>query len=154
MSSLRPITPRDLDIVCHHRDAMFEDMAVDPRVRDEMREGFRDWVTPRLADGRYFGFLLEDAGAVVAGVGLFLLDWPPHPWHPAGQVRGYVTNVFVEAAYRGQGLARQLMAAAEAELVRRGVGFVVLHASDSGRRLYEQLGWTATTELSKSLTPR
>ncbi len=43
----------------------------------EMIPNFRDWLRPRLGDGRYFGFAACDAGRRVAGIGLMLIDWPP-----------------------------------------------------------------------------
>jgi hypothetical protein len=43
------------------------------------------------------------------------------------------------------------MAAAEDEFRRRDLQYVVLHASDAGRPLYEQMGWGATNEMSKRL---
>jgi len=65
--------------------------------------------------------------------------------------RGYVLNVYVEPTHRRQGIARQLMERAEAELRHRGLNFAVLHAADAARPLYECLGWTATSEMSKRL---
>jgi ribosomal protein S18 acetylase RimI-like enzyme len=57
----------------------------------------------------------------VAGIGLMLVDWPPHPAHPTQDRRGYVLNVYVEPTRRRRGLAQQLMALAEAEFAGRGV---------------------------------
>jgi ribosomal protein S18 acetylase RimI-like enzyme len=112
---------------------------------------FREWLAPRLADGSYFGFIVEDDGNPVAGIGLMLIDWPPHPSHPSQDKRGYVLNVFVEPDYRRRGLGKFLMDAGDAELTRRGVSFSVLHATRMGVPLYERLGWSRTSEMSKSL---
>jgi GNAT superfamily N-acetyltransferase len=70
---------------------------------------FRKWLTPRLADASYFGFILEDDRNPVAGIGLMLIDWPPHPSHPSRDKRGYVLNMFVEPDYRGRGMGKLLM---------------------------------------------
>jgi hypothetical protein len=43
------------------------------------------------------------------------------------------------------------MKLAEAEFVRRGVGYAVLHATDKGRPLYQALSWNGTTEMAKTL---
>jgi ribosomal protein S18 acetylase RimI-like enzyme len=103
-------------------------------------------------DGSYFGFIVEDDGMPVAGIGLMAIDWPPHPAHPSQDKRGYVLNVYVEQPYGRQGLGRMLMNLAEAEFKERGIGFAVLHATVAGRFLYEQLGWTATSEMAKALS--
>jgi ribosomal protein S18 acetylase RimI-like enzyme len=140
---IRAVGPEDLDLICHHREEMFRDAGSDERSLAVMTENFRLWLKPRLADGSYFGFILTAAGQPAAGVGLMLIDWPPHPMHPAQDRRGYVLNLFVEPEHRRKGLARRLMQLAEDELSGRGVSLLVLHATEKGRPLYSDLGWTA-----------
>jgi len=62
-----------------------------------------------------------------------------------------ISNVFVEPTHRRMGIAKMLMDMADAEFKRRGVGFVALHATRMARPLYEQLGWAATNEMTKTL---
>jgi GNAT superfamily N-acetyltransferase len=153
MAELRPLTPGDIELVCHHREAMFTESG---RPRDRiaaMVPSFRDWLAPRLADGRYFGFVAEQDGRPAGAIGLMVIDWPPHPFHPADGRRGYVLNVFVEPAQRRRGLARSLLVAAEAEFARRGLSYAVLHPTEAGRALYESLGWESTAEMAKRLRP-
>lgn len=147
----RPLHIEDIELVCRHREEMFRDAGRGDDVLLPMTEHFRQWLRPRLADGSYFGFVLCDHGVAVAGIGLMLIDWPPHPEHPADDRRGYVLNVFVEPAYRKRGLARELMALAEREFARRGVRYAVLHATEKGRPLYQAMGWNGTTEMAKPI---
>ncbi|MBB6252831.1 GNAT family N-acetyltransferase [Nitrospirillum iridis] len=152
MLTHRPLTPEDLDLVCRHRAAMFRDAGRREDAIAAMAAPFRHWLAPRLADGRYFGFVLHGAdGMPVAGIGLMELDWPPHPAHPQDGRRGYVLNVYVEPSHRRQGLARRLMDLAETEFRGRGVTYTILHATAAGRPLYEQAGWAPTTEMAKAL---
>ncbi len=46
-----------------------------------MTNYFRPWLQERLADGRYFGFIVERNGEPVAGVGQWIIDWAPHFHH-------------------------------------------------------------------------
>ena len=127
---------------------MFADMdAGTPDVLDQMSRHFEPWVRARLADGRYLGWITEEDGRAVASAGLLLVEWPPHPWHPASDVRGYILNVFVEPAWRRGGLARILMNFCVDEARVRGIAVVTLHASDKGRPVYEQLGFEASNEM-------
>ena|SRR5579859_284755 len=151
MISIRAVRPDDLAVVCGHRRRMFAENGADEAALEAMAAPFAGWVQQRLEDGRYFGFVAEDGGAVVAGIGLFVLDWPPHYLHPESAERGYILNVYVETAYRGRGLALELMTRAEEEFRRRGVQFEVLHASGMGRPVYEKLGWMAMPEMGKVL---
>lgn len=147
----RRLELNDLQMICAHRETMFLEaggVASELRV---MTEHFRPWLHKRLVDGRYYGFALMDDGQPVAAIGLMSIDWPPHPSHPNLDQRGYVLNVFVEPAYRRRGLASALMNLAEAEFAQRGLSFAVLHATQAGQPVYEELGWSATTEMAKAI---
>ncbi|HEX7750074.1 MAG TPA: GNAT family N-acetyltransferase [Bordetella sp.] len=148
---IRALDVGDLELVCRHREEMFRDAGSDDDVLLPMTEHFRIWVKPRLLDGSYFGYAMLDGGVPVAGIGLMLIDWPPHPSHPTQDKRGYVLNVFVEPAYRKRGLARELMRLAQAEFARRGIGYAILHTTAKGQPLYQDEGWAGTTEMAKAV---
>jgi ribosomal protein S18 acetylase RimI-like enzyme len=152
MVTTRPVRLSDLDLICRHREDMFRASNAPGRSDESLRAmtaSFRVWIEPRLGDGSYFGYIVEEDGAAVAGIGLMIIDWPPHPLHPNEDKRGYVLNVFVEPSHRKRGLAKMLTGLGEAEIARRGVSFAILHATRMGRPLYEQAGWTQTAEMSK-----
>ena len=150
---VRAVTPQDRDLICRHREEMFRDAGTADADLAVMTQHFARWLKPRLANGTYFGFILTTAdGEPAAGVGLMLIDWPPHPLHTTTDRRGYVLNLFVEPEHRRRGLARRLMGLAEEELRRRGVTFLILHATEKGRPLYAELGWvTGSAEMVKQL---
>ena len=151
----RPVRADDLELVCRQREQMFRESNAPGRTEDILKnqtEHFRPWLAARLKDTSYFGWIVEDAGAPVAGIGLMVIDWPPGPAHPTQDRRGYVLNVFVEPSHRKRGIAKMLMEMADQEFARRGVAFLILHATRMGRPLYQQLGWSATSEMAKSLS--
>jgi len=127
-------------------------MFVDAGRRDDpvlqiMSETHEPWVAKAIVDGRYVGWLTEDEGQVVAGAGLLLLDWPPHPLDPRSTLRGYLLNVYVEPRHRRRKLASNLIELALAEARRRGIRVVALHSTEEGRRLYEANGFRPTNEM-------
>jgi ribosomal protein S18 acetylase RimI-like enzyme len=148
----RPLETTDLDLVCRHRHAMFAEAGRDAAALDAMAAPFRAWLAPRLADGRYFGFVAMDGTRAVAGIGLMEIDWPPHPLHPEQDRRGYVLNVYVEADWRRRGVAQRLMRDADDAFRARGLRYAILHATQAGRPLYETLGWQATTEMARAVS--
>lgn len=148
---VRPILPHDIDVICRHREAMFRESGRSEEVLQQMAAPFRAWLEPRLNTGDYFGYVLAEHSTPIAGIGLMLIDWPPHPAHPQQDHRGYVLNVYVEPSYRRRGIARRLMALADAAFAERGVDYAVLHATAQGQPLYAGLGWAATSEMARSL---
>jgi len=148
MLQTRVATVADVTLIASHRKAMFAAMGgIEESVLEEMRRNCEPWLRRMMRDGKYCGWIAFEDGTPIASAGLLLLDWPPHPLDPAGEVRGYLLNVFVESAYRRLGLARQLVEACMQEARQRGIRVISLHASDAGRPLYETLGFRATSEM-------
>jgi GNAT superfamily N-acetyltransferase len=147
MLMVRTATAADAELIAQHRVRMFVDSGqADGEAMTQMAANFVAWVRPRLEDGRYLGWLMVEGEAVVAGAGMWLVDFPPH-WMDAEPVRAYLLNFYVEPASRGQGIAEQMLKLAVDEAQRRGIGVVSLHASKLGRPIYERNGFAETNEM-------
>jgi ribosomal protein S18 acetylase RimI-like enzyme len=148
--TIRPATldASDLDAIVHHRRAMFRDMGYrDDPALDAMSAGFRPWLRRKMEAGEYLAwFAVAPDSSIVAGLGLWLMDWPPH-MVAAGPWRGNLLNVYTEPAHRRRGMARALMQIALDWCAANQVATVILHASPDGRALYESLGFTPTNEM-------
>lgn len=148
MFETRNAVPADATLIAAHRKAMFMAMGgMDETLLETMRRNSEPWLERMIADGKYIGWIISDDDEPIASAGLLLLDWPPHPFDPTGEIRGYLLNVFVNPAYRHRGLARQLVEASIEDARRRGIRVISLHASDAGRPLYDQLGFQPTNEM-------
>jgi GNAT superfamily N-acetyltransferase len=148
MYSIRLATLEDAGIIAGHRHRMFVDMGkYDPQKLDAMVSAYRPWLESKMAAGEYLSwFATSQDGAVAAGLGLWLMDWPPHVIGSSLR-RGNIINVYTEAAHRRRGLARQLMNAALDWCRANGVDVIILHASKEGRHLYESVGFEPTNEM-------
>ena len=148
MYSIRPATLEDAGIIAGHRHRMFLDIGEhDPRKLEAMTQEFRPWLESRTAAGDYLGWLaIASDGTVAAGLGLWLMDWPPHVLG-GGSRRGNIVNVYTEMAHRRRGLARLLLNAALEWCRANSVDVVILHASKEGRHLYESVGFEPTNEM-------
>jgi GNAT superfamily N-acetyltransferase len=110
MLEIRTALPDDAGIITGHRRNMFLAMGrTDPEILAAMSQRFTPWVTERLSQGKYLGWFAVDQDRLVAGLGLLLLDWAPHYLDPAHAERAYLLNLYVEPAYRRQGLASRLI---------------------------------------------
>lgn len=147
---LRRATDADLDVVQHHRDAMFLDMAIEPSVVAASSPGGRAWLERTVRTGQYVGILAIEDEVVVGGVGVTWLDLPPN-MHTSLDRRGYVLNMYVQPSHRRRGIARLLLDEALSTCREQGVDVVSLHASDSARVLYESVGFKPTNEFRMSL---
>lgn len=143
----------DVPVLCRHRRLMFEDMGHDDSsILDAMSEHFTAWVAHRIQNQSYLAWLaLDSSNTVVAGAGLWLIDWPPHVLGPDSP-RGYILNIFTEKEHRRQGLARQLTELCIEACRQRKISVVALHASEFGRSLYESLGFIASNEMRLKLS--
>jgi ribosomal protein S18 acetylase RimI-like enzyme len=148
MLETRMATVADAKLITHHRRRMFVDAGrADNQVLDTMARNFEPWVAKAIEEAKYIGWLTDDGDRVVAGAGLMLLDWAPHPLDPNSTQRGYLLNVYVEPEYRRKRLASQLIELALAEAHRRKIRVVALHSTEAGRRLYESNGFRRTNEM-------
>ena len=138
----------DLEAIVHHRRAMFFDMGYhDESALEAMSGCFRPWLRQKMEAGEYLAwFALAPDSSIAAGLGLWLMDWPPH-MVAAGQWRGNILNVYTEREHRRRGMARALMQIALEWCAANQVGAVILHASAEGIALYESLGFTPTNEM-------
>ena len=151
---IRGATLDDVDVLVHHRTRMFADMRVSMDAA-AVEQAFGRWLASSIASGVYRAWVVEtDAAEVVAGGGITVLPWPPGP-RDLGDRLAFVYNVYTEPAYRRRGLGRMIMDAIHAWCREAGVGSVGLHASGSGRPLYESLGYreSATPAMYLTLNP-
>lgn len=149
---IRPATPHDLEAILRHRRRMFEDMGhADPAAVAAMLASSTPLLQRGLTNGSYRGWLVEAPGhGIVAGGGVIVLEYQSHPRDPRPQ-RAWVVNMFTEPEHRHRGLARRLMATIIDWCRAEGMRSLYLHASDDGRPLYEQIGFTPTNEMRLDL---
>lgn len=144
---IRMATIDDSAIIAHHRNSMFAEMGAGTvQSRAQMDIHFDIWLRRRFEENTYHGWFACDGEDVVAGVGLWLMDWAPGFDGFAGYLP-YLLNVYTEPDYRKQGLARLLVNEAITYCRDQGYLKVRLHASIYGRPLYEQLGFVDNNEM-------
>jgi GNAT superfamily N-acetyltransferase len=160
---IRLATPEDVLLLATHRVAMFRDMGrITPQMEQPLFESCASYLATALASGEYVGWVAHLAAlpqSAIGGAGIQLRPLLPRP-DPTGQfllrgLEGLILNVYVDEAYRRQGVARRLMETLIRWAPGAGIVRLVLHASPDGRRLYESLGFLASNEMlfSPFVTP-
>ncbi len=106
-----------------------------------------------MPTGEYLAWLVHKAGepnTVVAGGGILLQRILPSITldnKVTTTLQALVMNVYTEIGCRRQGLARRMMLHLQDYCHAENITRVVLHASDEGRPLYENLGYVLTNEM-------
>ncbi|GAB4085921.1 GNAT family N-acetyltransferase [Myceligenerans cantabricum] len=85
-----------------------------------------------IANSRNYGAYAKESGELV-GYARVVTDEATFAW---------LADVVVDPGHRRRGLARLLVEGILADLDPIGLKRVLLRASDEGRALYEELGWT------------
>ena len=111
----------------------------------EMPEVYRrtlEYYNRALQDGSHAAALAFDGGRVVGAGGVSFFQVLPTYSNPSGQ-KAYIMNMYTDPAYRRRGIARSILEMLVQECKRHGITAISLEATDMGRPLYEQYGFTA-----------
>lgn len=140
--------PADLELLVEHRLSMWHELRPEYRAKIERsRAHTRRWIKAKLGSRELVGFVARTRDGRVAGSGcIWLREEVPRPNNPL-HVVPYLMSMYTVKDFRMQGVAR--------EIVKRAVKWsrahhherVVLHSSDNGRRLYEEVGFVPTREM-------
>jgi GNAT superfamily N-acetyltransferase len=146
--SIRLGSPDDLATVIEHRGAIFRDMGhAEPAWLDAMSSAATPWFKEKMRSGQYLAwFMMTADGAIAAGAGLLLTEWPPGITD-LNTKRAVIFNVYTVPAHHKQGLARQLVQDMLEWCRENQITTVTLHASNDGRPLYTALGFQPTNEM-------
>jgi ribosomal protein S18 acetylase RimI-like enzyme len=148
---VRRATIDDAEVIARHRTAMFREMGVAGGAPEAVEIATRERLRREIPSGEYVGWLAESREQPVAGAGVLLHQYYPSVSNPRGRPTAYILNVYTEPEHRRRGLARRLVEEIFDWCAVHDIPRASLHFSDSGRELYEQLGFTSTNEMRVDL---
>ena len=148
---IRRATLEDAGVIARHRTAMFREMGVAGEALQSAELTTRERLIREIRRGEYIGWLAESNDRPVAGAGVLLHPYYPTVSNPRGRPTAYILNVYTEPDHRRRGLARRLIEEILDWCAVHNIPRASLHFSDTGRSLYEQIGFTATNEMRMDL---
>lgn len=144
MTEYRIASQEDMELLMNSRLEMLRvvnDLPVayefDPVLVEESRAYF--------TAGDQTTVLALEQGQVVGCATMCYIGMMPTFSHPTGR-RAHLMNVYTREQYRRQGIAARMVEMLIREARERGVTEISLDATESGRPLYERLGFIASQE--------
>jgi len=117
------------------------DLPVDYIFDDELVVSSRRY----FLEGDQTTVVAVDDGRCVACASMSYIEIMPTFSHPSGK-RAHLMNVYTEKDYRRRGIARQLVNMLIEDARAHGATEISLDATESGRPLYESVGFKASEE--------
>ena len=145
MPTIRRATLADREAFIRLRLALFRDLG---ELRDEaetpaITATLERYFAEELPPGRFQAwFALDDTGEAIGSGGLIFVRKPPMPSNDTGR-EAYLMNMYTAPAWRGRGVAKQIVGAILDFAREAGISTVRLHASVPGRPVYERVGFKA-----------
>jgi len=150
--TLRAATLEDIPMLVDSRVRMYREMRwTDERLLGVLARNYADYLRDALAAHECSGWIAEtidESGSAVTA-GSIILVWqrvPPSPRNLDGR-QAYALGLFVPPEHRRRGVARALMERTIECAIDHGAPLITLHTSETGRILYERLGFTPELEL-------
>lgn len=150
---IRVATPDEDSLIAQHFYQLWRDNDVaEDLIEANWQETVLQFIDHARRDLDYKAWVAEVEGQVVGSVGCQLFaGLYPNALKPQYRKYGYIWGVYVEPPYRGRGIARALTGIAIAYLKSLGCTQAILHASPSGKPVYERLGFIAANEMRLNL---
>lgn len=131
----------DLPTVIAIRMEMLSAVNAGKSFDEDFRERSRDYFT----NGAQTTVLAFDGENAVGCATICYVQVMPTYSHPTGN-RAHIMNVYVREEFRRRGIAREMMKMLLDEAKSRGVSQITLDATESGRPLYQSLGFSSSEE--------
>ena len=139
---LRKVDVNDIELIIKLRMDYFaaDNVIMSPEEKATIIAQLRDYLPKHIADGTFIGIVAEEAGEVLGVAFLALAEKPANPAFITGKT-GTILNVLTFPQHRRQGIATKVICRIMDEAKRCGVSNLDLSATESGRPLYEKLGF-------------
>ena len=134
--------PKDIGLLIDARINIIEEDSgkLTDREKEELFSGSREYIKKAMKDGSFFAYLAFDSDTFAGTCSVNLYRVLPGRKLPKGK-RAYLQNVYVVPSYRGNGIAKKLVALAVDEAKLKGHERIELHASEAGKPLFEKCGF-------------
>jgi len=142
MYSLRKANLDDVEKLIDFRIKFLKEIQ-DPPSDTEMKafkKTLRNFFIDKMKSNDFIAWLAEFDNIIIASSGLSFLHKPPHFINTTGK-SAYIMNMYTNPEWRRKGIGGVLLEKLFEEIKKQGIQSVSLHATPSGRPLYEKYGF-------------
>lgn len=146
---ITPTSVAEDSILAEHFYQLWLDNKVTPdSIEDDWLEMTLGFIAKARQELSFQAFVAKIDNKIIASVSCQLFaGLYPSIFKPNIRQYGYIWNVFVESAYRRQGIGTKLTQTAIDYLQSLGCTHATLHASPHGKPVYENLGFVPKNEM-------
>lgn len=120
---------------------------------EALRQANRRYYTEEMAGGGHIACVALVEGEIAACGGVCVYREMPSPDNRTG-VCAYLMNIYTRAAYRKRGISREVCQWLIQKARERGAEKIFLETSESGRTLYQSMGFREMPDYLKLSEPR
>ena len=151
MYNIRKADPEDLPVIVDYRIIMFRTFIKETHDWEMVKEFEIKYFREKMRDSQFAAWVAETAGgAIIATAAVSFYETAPKPWNLESKY-AFVSSMYTEPEYRRQGIGGRLLKEALDFSRSKGITHATLHASQSGRSLYESFGFRDTNEMRLAL---
>ncbi len=142
MYSLRKATLNDSDVLIDFRIIFLKEIQESPPPKEieTFKKSLKEFFLDKMRSNEFIAWLAELDNDIIATSGLSFLQKPPHFINMTGKF-AYIMNMYTKPEWRRKGIGSALLEKLFEEIKNRGIRSIVLHATPSGKPLYEKFGF-------------
>ncbi|MFX1566953.1 MAG: GNAT family N-acetyltransferase [Promethearchaeota archaeon] len=142
MYSLRKANLNDIDKLIEFRIEFLKEIQEYPPYKEFeiFQNSLKEYLLTKMKNNKFVAWFAEYENEIIATSGLSFLQKPPHFINITGKF-AYIMNMYTNPEWRRKGIGSALLEKLFEEIKQKGIHSVVLHATPSGRFLYEKYGF-------------
>ena len=147
--TIRQAGINDLDTLMAWRTKVLREVFALPEEQDtaELEKANRDYYQTMLSSEGHIACFACNEEIIGCG-GICLYREMPSPDNPSGRC-AYLMNIYTRPEFRGQGVGEKIVRWLTKQAIERGITKIYLETSDSGRKLYQKIGFSPMTDYMK-----
>lgn len=142
----RLVERKELEKIVEMKLAMFREVGVEDELTTKAEEKILACYQDLYNQDKMSHFVCKEDGKIAACAGGFIKEDFPHCFFEPPYY-GFIGDVYTYPAYRRQGKAAKLTEKVVEWLKEREVQEIRLFASETGRKIYEDLGFEVSDEM-------